>query len=136
MPGLTIVFGALLIALGVAGYFITGAQSWTALIPAIPGVLFLLLGIVAQRPGARKHAMHAAAGLALLGAAGTIPGLVKFFRMLGGATVERPAAVRSQAIMCVLCVVFVILCVRSFVAARRNRTATGFDVAPPGSGAV
>ena len=62
--------------------------------------------------------MHAAAALAVLGFLGTVPGLIKFFRMLGGAEVARPAAVRSQAIMAVLCVVFVILCVRSFIAAR------------------
>lgn len=131
MPGLTIALGAVLIVLGIAGYFMTGRQSATALIPVIPGVLFVILGVVAGKPAARKHAMHAAAALALLGALGTIGGLVKFFRMLGGAEVDRPAAVRSQAIMCVLCVVFVILCIRSFIAARRAREA-GFDVLPPG----
>jgi hypothetical protein len=125
------VFGLALVVLGVAGYFGTGRQSATALIPAYAGVLFLILGGIARVPGARKHAMHAAAALAVLGVFGTVGGLVKFFRMLGGADVERPAAVRSQAVMCVLCVVFVILCVRSFIAARRARTA-GFDVLPPG----
>ena len=130
MPGLTIAFGVVLIALGVAGYFLTGRQSPTALIPAFAGVVFLILGVVARNPGARRHAMHAAAALALVGALGTVSGLVKFVRMLGGAAVERPAAVRSQAIMCVLCLVFVVLCVRSFIAARRARQ-TGFDVQPP-----
>lgn len=132
MPGLTIAFGLTLVALGVVGYFGTGRQSMTALIPVIPGVVFLILGAVARNPGARKHAMHAAAVLALLGALGTARGMVKFFQMLGGAEVERPAAVRSQAIMCVLCLVFVLLCVRSFMAARRSREA-GFDVLPPGN---
>lgn len=133
MPGITIVFGVVLIALGLAGYFMTGRQSPTALIPAFAGILFLILGVVAQKPGARKHAMHAAAGLALLGFLGTVMGLVKFVRMLGGAEVERPAAVRSQAVMAVLCLVFLIMCIRSFVAARRARSA-GFDVVPPASG--
>ena len=132
MPGLTIAFGVVLILLGVGGYFVTGRQSPTAMIPAIPGVLFLVLGLVARNPGLRKHAMHAVAALALLGGLGTISGLVKFFRMLGGAEVARPAAVRSQAITCVLCLVLVLLCVRSFVAARRARQ-SGFDVLPPGS---
>ena len=130
MPGLTIVFGLILIALGVVGYFATGRQSPTALIPAFAGALFLVLGLVARSPGARKHAMHAAAALAVLGFLGTVPGLIKFFRMLGGAEVARPAAVRSQAIMAVLCVVFVILCVRSFIAARRARTAGNADLPP------
>ena len=130
MPGLTIAFGLILIALGVIGYFATGRQSPTALIPAFAGALFLVLGVVARSAGARKHAMHAAAALAVLGFLGTVPGLIKFFRMLGGAEVARPAAVRSQAVMAVLCVIFVILCVRSFMAARRARGA-GFDVTPP-----
>jgi hypothetical protein len=130
VPGLTIAFGLVLIGLGVIGYFATGRQSPTALIPAFAGALFLVLGLVAQKPGARKHAMHAAAALAVLGFLGTVSGLIKFFRMLGGEEIDRPAAARSQAIMAVLCVVFVILCVRSFIAARRAREA-GFDVAPP-----
>jgi drug/metabolite transporter (DMT)-like permease len=130
VPTLTIVFGALLIGLGVGGYFMTGQQSITALIPAFAGALFLILGVIAQKPGARKHAMHAAAALAVLGFLGTVPGLIKFFRMLAGEEMARPAAVRSQAIMAVLCVVFVILCVRSFIAARRARQG-GFDVTPP-----
>jgi hypothetical protein len=136
VPALTIAFGGLLILLGVAGYFLTGRQSLTAMIPAIPGALFVLLGVVARNPGARKHAMHVAAALALVAGLAMIPGLIKFVRMLGGAEMERPAAVRSQAILCVLCLAFVALCVRSFVAARRSRTAAGFDALPPGSGAA
>ena len=128
MPGLTIVLGVALVALGVGGYFATGRQSATALIPAYAGTLFLIVGLIARNPGARKHAMHAAAALAVLGFLGTARGLITF---VTGAATERPAAVRSQAIMAVLCLVFVILCVRSFVAARRARTA-GFDVLPPG----
>ena len=130
MPGLTIAFGLVLIGLGVIGYFATGRQSPTALIPAFAGALFLVLGVVARNPGARKHAMHAAAALAVLGFLGTVPGLIKFFRMLGGAEVARPAAVRSQAIMAVLCVIFVILCVRSFIAARRARTGGAGELPP------
>lgn len=130
MPAMTIGLGVILIALGVIGYFATGRQSVTALIPAFAGALFLIVGLIARNPGARKHAMHAAAALAVLGFLGTVPGLIKFFRMLGGAEVARPAAVRSQAVMAVLCAIFVILCVRSFVAARRARGA-GFDVTPP-----
>lgn len=134
MPALTIAFGAVLIALGVAGYFLTGRQSVTALIPAFAGVLFLVLGIVAQKPGARKHAMHVAAALALLGFLGTITGVIKVIRMLGGEEIARPAAARSQAIMAVLCLLFLVLCVRSFIAARRARKA-GAATLPPSPGA-
>lgn len=122
MPAVTIVFGALLIGLGVAGYFMTGQEHPTALIPAGFGLVMMILGIVATRPGARKHAMHAAAALALIGFLFTVPGVIGFFRILAGQTVERAAAVRSKAIMAALCLLFVILCVRSFIAARKART--------------
>jgi len=66
--------------------------------------------------------MHGAAVLMLLGFAGTVGGLIKFFKMLGGAETARPAAVTVQAIMAVLCLVFIILAVKSFIDARRSRT--------------
>jgi hypothetical protein len=127
-----VVFGLTLVALGLIGYFVTGRQSPTALIPVIPGVIFLGLGLAARNARYRKHLMHLAAALALVCALAMTRAVVQFFRMLGGAEVERPAAVRSQAILGVLCLLFVVLCVRSFIAARRAR-GTGLDVVPPGS---
>jgi hypothetical protein len=41
--------------------------------------------------------------------------------MLGGAELERPAAVTVQAIMAVMCLVFLILAIKSFIDARKNR---------------
>jgi hypothetical protein len=58
----------------------------------------------------------------LLGFAGTVSGLFKFFKMLGGVQPERPAAVIVQTIMAVLCLVFLIFAVKSFIDVRRNRT--------------
>jgi hypothetical protein len=68
-----------------------------------------------------KHTMHIAAVLNILGFAGTVSGLIKFFKMFGGAETARPAAVTVQAIMAVLCLVFLILAVKSFIDARKNR---------------
>ena len=42
--------------------------------------------------------------------------------MIGGAETARPAAVTVQAIMAVLCLVFLIFAVKSFIDARKNRT--------------
>lgn len=123
MAKVTIIFGALLIILGVGGYVLTGAQSITALIPALAGVVFTILGAVALKPPARKHAMHAAAALALLGFLGTLPGVIKLARWAGGTEPARPAAVISQSIMAGLCLIFLVICIRSFVQARRNPAA-------------
>ena len=122
MAKLTIGVGVLLILLGGVGYFGTGRESITALIPAFFGVVFLILGAVALNPNRRKHAMHAAAALAVLGFIGTLSGVIKAVRWMGGTEPARPPAVISQTIMAVIMLVFVVLCVQSFIAARRART--------------
>jgi hypothetical protein len=38
-----------------------------------------------------------------------------------GTPLEHPIAVEDQAAMAVICLVYVLLCVRSFIAARRTR---------------
>ncbi len=127
MPRITIVFGALLIILGLVAYFAMqepGARSVTALIPAFIGLPLLALGLVAEaRPTSRKHTMHAAAALGLLGFLGTMGGLIKALQWMGGTVPGRPEAVRVQAIMAIMCAIFIALCVRSFIAARRAREA-------------
>lgn len=119
--------GAALVVTGLIGYFATGMVSWTALIPAIPGVLFIILGLIGQRgPGARKHAMHVAAVLALLGTAGGLGmGVPQLIQWMGGTEPARPAAVILQAVMGVLCLVLLVAAIRSFAAARRARTGGG-----------
>ena len=129
MAPVTIVFGLLMVVLGVAGYFLTGRQSATALIPVIPGVIWLVLGALARNERLRKHAMHAAAALSLLGFLGMVRAIVTFVRwQAGGDEPARPAAVVSQAILGLLFLAFLVLCVRSFIAARRNRTAANAQV--------
>jgi hypothetical protein len=122
MANTTIVVAAILIALGAGGYFGSGAASPTALIPAAFGLVLLILGLLARDPGKRKHAMHGAAMIGVLGVLGTIRGLINFVSMMSGEDVARPQAVAAQAAMCLLCLVFTGLCVKSFIDARRSRT--------------
>jgi hypothetical protein len=111
--------GIVLIILGVGGYFGTGQTSVTALIPAFFGLAFLILGWLARKDQLRKHAMHLAA---VLGVLGVIGGALRPVRKLvAGESVEMTAPVLLQLTMIVLCAVFVGLCVRSFMAARRSR---------------
>ena len=116
MASTTILFGVLLTLLGLGGYFLTGTSSVTALIPAIFGVPLLVLGFLARSEPARKHAMHAAAAVALVGCAGAL------FSLVRTPVAPRVAmAVFSQAAMAVLTAVFVGLCVKSFIDVRRAR---------------
>jgi hypothetical protein len=121
MANTTIGFGGVLLVLGVAGYAVTGAQSPTALIPAALGLLLALLGWLARSPRMRMHAMHGAALAGVLGFAGSVRGIGQVVRMLAGQTVQRPPAAITQSIMAVVCLAFVGLTVRSFVAARLAR---------------
>jgi uncharacterized membrane protein YhaH (DUF805 family) len=101
--------------MGLYSYFGISSESVTALIPAFFGVPMLILGWLGLNEKYLKHAMLCAAILTLLGFAGTVSGLVKFFNMLGGAELERPVAVTVQAIMAVLCLVFLVLAVKSII---------------------
>ena len=77
MASTTIVFGILLTLLGLVGYFLTGTSSLTALIPALFGLLLLVLGFLARSESMRKHAMHAAAAVALVGCVGALIPLLR-----------------------------------------------------------
>ena len=117
MPATTRLFGLLLIVLGLASYVTTGRTSVTALIPAFVGAVFVILALVARNPAARKHVMHAAVALALLGALGTLGRIIPAVR---DGNTTRPA-VLAQIAMTVMLLVYVALGVRSFIEARRAR---------------
>ncbi len=123
MTKITIGLGLVLIVLGLGGYFGTGRESVTALIPAFFGLPLLILGLVARKECRRKIAIPIAAGIGLLGFGGTVKGLMKLPVLLTGGELERPTAVAVQAAMAIACLVFVLLCVWSFIKARRASAA-------------
>ena len=119
MPSTTRLLGIVLIVLGLLGYFGTGRVSVTALIPAFFGAVFVMLALVARSDAARKHAMHTAVALALLGLLAT---LVRLVPALAAGHLGRPA-VMAQLVMCILLAGYVALGVKSFRDARRARLA-------------
>lgn len=123
MPTTAIMFGGLLILVGIIGYvygMMNGNASITALIPAIFGLLLAILGYVAKaKENLRKHLMHAAVLVALLGFLGTVSSFIKLPALFAGAA-ERPAAVAAQFATAVICLIFIILAVKSFIDARKN----------------
>ena len=118
MPDTTRLFGLILIVLGVASYQLTGRTSLTAMIPAFFGVVLVVCAFVARaNEGARKHAMHAAVAVGLVGA------LAALGRGIPAALSGDPArpAVMAQLAMGVLLLIYVALGVQSFIAARKAR---------------
>lgn len=121
MTRLTLVVGGFLTVLGIVAYVATAAASWTALIPSIVGVLLLACGALARRGGRQHaHATHAALLIALLGALGSLMQVARLGEVFAG-TAERPAAVIVSTVMFLVLVAYLVLGVRSFVAARRAR---------------
>jgi hypothetical protein len=119
MPSTAVGCGLALILVGIAGYvwgMIGGRASVTALIPAFFGLVIAVLGAVAKsNDGLRKHLMHGALLVALIGFA--IPAF-RLLSNLGG--ISLTPAVVSQAAMALLCLIFLILGIQSFVNARRS----------------
>lgn len=122
LAGKTVAIGAALVVLGIAGYVAASGASPTALIPSVFGTALVILGWLAYDDRRRKTAMHIAAAVGLLGFLGSLRGLLRLPGLLTGAAVERPLAVASQSIMAALTGVFVALCVKSFIDARRPRS--------------
>jgi glucan phosphoethanolaminetransferase (alkaline phosphatase superfamily) len=123
MPMTAIACGVLLIIIGIAGYangLMTERASLTALIPAVFGALLAVFGYIAgAKEDLRKHMMHAAAAVALIGFLLTAGRLLP---RLGELTAS--AAVLSQAAMSIVCLIFVLLAVKSFIDARKANTGT------------
>lgn len=127
MPGLTLLFGLILIGQGLLAYFVLAAPneegriSITALIPAFLGAALVLLGLMAMNKGMRKHAMHLAMLLGLLGIVGALYRPVTGMTS-GGDVAWTSTPVLMQLTMAVICLVYLFLGVRSFINARRKKS--------------
>jgi hypothetical protein len=122
MPKLSILFGVILIIIGGAGYgfaAMSGKASITAMIPAFFGIPMALLGLVAEaKESLRKHMMHASVVVALLG---FIAMSAELFRRMDSLSMS--PAVISMIATALMCLIFVILGIRSFANARKDRAA-------------
>ena len=116
MARVAIVVGGLLFGLGLGSYYASDQNRWFSIICSIPGVALFGLGLAALKDSFRRHALHAACVVALLGFVLTVFGLVELVR-----TVLAQPQHLMQSAMAVLCAVFVGLSVKSFLAARFGR---------------
>ena len=122
MAKMTVWIGVFLAVLGAGSYVWTGSQYPTALIPLWFGLVLALCGVLAntENAGRRMLWMHVAVTIGLIGFLGAAVRVV--MACISGRPVDG-IAVGCQTAMAVVCGVFVGLCVRSFVAARRGRGA-------------
>lgn len=111
----TILFGLLLVAIGLGGYYFADAKQPMALIPAVLGIAMFVCGVVAAQGAMRRLAMHVAA---LIGMIGFVGPMVTIFN-----DITNTAEVLAKGLTSALCLMFVMMCINSFLEARRARTA-------------
>ena len=120
MAKITCVIGGLLVLLGLGAYLGTGTKSITAMIPTFFGIPVLLAGLIALKETWRIYAVRAALFFTFLGFVGGLRGLSGLFKMLSGATVNKPNAVYVQLTLSLLCLLHLIFAIRSFLQAKRD----------------
>ncbi len=122
MAKVTLVFAALLVILGLAGFLGTGSVHPTALIPTWIGLAMGVGGLLAisKQESRRKLFMHINVTIGLLGFLGSVAEIVR--SMVSSKTLDSTAvaALAAKTAMAWLLLIYVILCVRSFVDARRS----------------
>jgi hypothetical protein len=121
---LTIFFGILIAAVSLGFYFAINPHETAALHPAGIGLLLILCGTLAntENPKRRMLWMHIAVTLGLISLLTTgIRAIISLAK--GTALTINPAGFEERVTIALISLVYVILCVRSFIAARRARTA-------------
>jgi len=124
MAKMTMVFGILLILLGLVGFFGTGSNHYTALIPTWFGLALTAGGFLAISPSEsrRKVFMHINVTVGLLGFLGAAAEALRGYAHARSMGVEPDSiALAAKLTMAGLLLIYVILCVRSFIQARRSR---------------
>ena len=113
----TLGYGVFLIAWGIVISIVSQAESFTSYIPSMLGAPLAVSGfMVMRKPEDRKLWMHVAATFGLLCALfGT-----RFFMVMGDGITS---ASGSQLMLLITGTAYTVLCVRSFIAARKAREA-------------
>jgi hypothetical protein len=119
---LTIWFGVLLAAVSLSFWIATGRAETAALHPAGVGLLLIICGALAntENPKKRMLWMHIAVTFGLIGF--LITGIRAAIELAKGTAMSiNPTGFEERVVVALICLVYVALCVRSFIAARRAR---------------
>ena len=113
----TLGYGVFLIAWGIVISIVSESESITSYFPSILGAPLAVSGLmVMKKPENRKLWMHVAATFGLFCALGGI----RFFMVMGDGITY---ASGSQLMLLITGTAYTVLCVRSFIAARKAREA-------------
>ena len=124
MAKTTIIFAVLLIILGLVGFIYTGSIHYTALIPMWFGIAMGIGGFLAISPSEsrRKLFMHINVTIGLVGLLGALIEALRGYGAARSAGLEPDyIALASKLIMAGLLLIYVNMCIKSFIEARRAR---------------
>ena len=119
MESVSIIYGIFLIIWGVAVSFISGSNSLTSFIPSIFGLPILLFSFLTVKlPSKKKLFMHIVVSFGLI----VFIGGLDFSRgLLKGTSFNNMWADISKIMMLITGLIFIFLCVKSFIFARKNK---------------
>jgi len=124
MAKVTIIFAVLLIILGLVGFFYTGSAHPTALIPTWFGLAMGIGGFLAISPSEsrRKLFMHINVTIGLVGFLGALIEALRGYGAARSAGLDPDyIALASKLIMAGMLLIYVNMCIKSFIEARRAR---------------
>jgi len=123
MAKVTLIFAILLVALGLISYLGTGSAHPTALIPTWWGLALGICGFLAISPSERRRKifMHINVTIGALGFIGAAAVAIQGYASARSHGMEPDMiALAAKLTMAALLLIYVILCVRSFIEARRS----------------
>jgi hypothetical protein len=113
-----LVLGLALVVLGISAYVLSNFASVTALIPAVFGVLIVLLSVVGRQTDRHRLASYGIGLLAVLGVLGSARGIPAMIALLTGKSVASTIAAVSQGAMIVICLILLATVVKYVLATR------------------
>ena len=120
MENITIIYGIFLIVWGVAVTIFSGSQSITSLIPTIFGLTIIILSFFAKKfTNKKKLFMHI---VVLIGFIIFLGGLDLIRGLIQGNIFVNLWASSSKFMMLISGLSFIILCVKSFIFNRKNKS--------------
>ena len=119
MAKVTLLFAALLILLGLVGFIGTGSEHPTALIPTWFGLAMGIGGLLAMDKRERKRKLYMHVNVTI-GLAGFLGSVAEILRSSATSKDLDTIALAAKMTMAWLLFIYVVLCVRSFIVARRS----------------
>jgi hypothetical protein len=117
MENISLIYGVFLILWGIGISYLSASNSITSYIPSMFGLPILLFAILTLLiPSKKKLLMHIVVTFGLI----TFLGGLDFFRSLGN-PFENVWADSSKLMMTITGFIFTLLCVKSFIFARKNK---------------